>query len=253
MKAFYILRDNFKKILIKSAVILFWITAWFALFKIVNSDFVLCSPVKVLQNIFEMAVTKEFWIITAVSILRISAGYLSGIIFGIIIAVFTTQSNILNELFKPLLTVIKTTPVASFILLVLVWLKKDYVPTFISFLIVLPIVWSNISTGILNVDRKMIEVGKIYNFSILKKFRHIYIPFVKPYFFSACTTALGLSWKAGIAAGVLCQPDNSIGAMLYSSKIYLETDKLFAWTVVVIIISVIFEKIVKSLIDKVRG
>lgn len=253
MKASFILNNSFKTVIKKISAVLFWIAVWLLLFKIIDNSFLLCSPFQIARKISELVVTKDFWITTLISIVRVSVGYVSGIIIGLVLAILSSANTYIEELLSPLITVIKTTPVASFILLVLVWIKKENVPSFISFIMVLPIAWSNISMGISRVDKKMKEVGKIYKLSAKNVIKHIYIPSVKPYFLSACTTSLGLSWKAGVAAGVLSQPNYSIGANLYSSKIYLETDNLFAWTAVVIIISLILEKAVKSLINRVRG
>jgi len=52
-----------------------------------------------------------------------------------------------------------------------------------------------------------------------------------------------LAWKAGVAAELIGYPAGSMGEQLYYSKFFLETDTLFAWTVVIIILSVSFEKL----------
>lgn len=246
-------RDKLKKILTKTAAILFWIAVWYALFIYVDEEILIVSPWTVAKRIWALGATAEFWKTAGLSLIRIMLGFVCGVFFGTLTAVATSFSKSVNELFKPLLTVIKTTPVASFILLALVWIKRDNVPSFISFLMVLPIVWANVSEGIGAADKNLLEVAKIFGFGIRKKFADIYIPSVKPYFFAGTTTAMGLAWKAGIAAEVLSQPKTSIGTHLYSSKIYLETTDLFAWTVVVIILSVILEKLLKLTLKKVRG
>ena len=137
---------------------------------------------------------------------------------------------------------IKSTPVASFIILALVWLTGQWVPVFISFLMVLPVVYSNVFQGLREVDPKLLEMAKVYGMNRQKRVMKIYIPSVLPYMMAACRTALGLSWKAGVAAEVIGVTKNSIGRQLYYSKIYLETADLFAWTAVVIIMSIALEK-----------
>ena len=52
-----------------------------------------------------------------------------------------------------------------------------------------------------------------------------------------------MSWKAGVAAEVIGIPDGSIGEKLYEAKVYLSSADLFAWTVVIVFISILFEKI----------
>ena len=142
-----------------------------------------------------------------------------------------------------MLSVIKSTPVASFIILALLWIKRDSLPVFITALIVVPIVWSNVSEGIREVDKSLVEVTKVYKFSPLKKLIKLYVPSVAPFFMAACRSSLGMAWKAGISAEVLSTPEMAIGTELFFSKTYLDTPALFAWTLVVIILSIVIEKL----------
>ena len=78
--------------------------------------------------------------------------------------------------------------------------------------------------------------------------RFIDIPSVSPFFVAAATTGLGLAWKAGIAAEVLSTPRNSLGGLLYEAKIYLETPDLLAHTAVIILLSLLLEKLLVSVL-----
>lgn len=159
------------------------------------------------------------------------------------LAVLTVRYRPVRQLFAPLLGAIKATPVASFTLLALVWLKTGLVPAFMAFLMVLPIVWSNVEQGMRQTDVRLLEMARVYGFSCRSKtLKLVYVPSVAPYFLSAFTTAMGMAWKAGVAAEVISQPNNSLGRMLYQAKIYLETPELLAWTVVVVALSVALEK-----------
>ena len=156
-------------------------------------------------------------------------------------------------MFMPLLTVVRSTPVASFIILALVWIKRDNVAIFIAFLMVLPILWGNVSRGIAECDRDLLEMAHVFRFSKKDMLRKVYLPSVRPYFFAGCSTALGLSWKAGVAAEVLSLPRHALGSELYYSKIYLETPTLFAVTLVVILLSVVLEFILRLILKKTAG
>jgi NitT/TauT family transport system permease protein len=175
--------------------------------------------------------------------LRIVLGIVLSLIIGTLLAVITENSKILSALLSPMLSVVKATPVASFIILALLWIKRDTLPLFITALIVVPIVWSNVAEGIRSVDKQLIDVSHVYSFSPLKKLSKLYVPSVAPFFMAACRSSLGMAWKAGISAEVLSTPENAIGTQLYYSKTYLETPDLFAWTLVVIVLSIIIEKL----------
>lgn len=238
---------------LKIAAALFWIFIWFIASRAVGSELLLPSPAVTLVRLWELALKGSFWLAVLQSLLRIIAGCALGIAAGSILGVLTAMSRVLYELFTPLLTVVRSTPVASFIILALVWIKRDNVAVFIAFLMVLPILWGNVSRGITECDRDLIEMAHIFRFSKKDMLKKIYLPSVRPYFFAGCSTALGLSWKAGVAAEVLSLPKHALGSELYYSKIYLETPTLFAVTLVVILLSVALEFVLRLILKKTAG
>lgn len=238
------------KIFSRLAAVAVWLIVWQTVSSVVNKELLIASPVQVGLRLFELIGTQEFWLTTLRSLLKITEGYLLGVICGTLTAVLTAAVPFCYELFYPLISTVRATPVASFIILALVWLKRDNISVFICFLMVLPIVWANVTQGIVSVDKKLIEMARVYSFSKGKLLKLVYIPSVMPSFATGVTTALGLAWKAGIAAEVLSTPKGYIGTELYNSKVYLETADLFAWTVVVILLSFILEKLVVKLLEK---
>jgi len=139
-------------------------------------------------------------------------------------------------------------PVASFIILAFLWIDTKNLSILISFMMVVPMIYANVLWGLKATDAKLLEMAEVFHLSLLKRIIAIYIPSVTPYFISAVTIGLGFCWKAGIAAEVIGIPSGSIGERLYEAKLYLMTKELFAWTIVIIIISVLFEGLVMLLI-----
>ena len=247
-------RDSrLKRALISFLGVLFWIAVWWIAASVLNQEILLASPARVFRRLFQLALTETFWRDAGTSLVRIVVGYAAGVVFGAVLAVGSAFSRIFDSLSSPVNTVIKATPVASFIILALVWIKAERVPSFIAFLMVTPIVWSNLKSGFESADGDLREMTGMYGMSFGRRIKYFWVPSVAPYFVSALTTALGLSWKAGIAAEVLCNPKNSIGRHIYESKLYLETADLFAWTALVIILSVIIEKFVKFILERLCG
>ena len=242
-------RVTIKKLIKIALTIVFWLGLWQLIYEIVGLDVLVASPLGVAKRLVEFLPDSEFWLSILNSFKGVAIGYILGIAVGTIMGIATAFSSVLNTLFKPFLTAIKTTPVVSFIILALIWLSKIQVPIFITFLMVLPVVWANISGGITSTDKNLIEMANAYDFSFAKKLKLIYLPSSIPYFVTACKTAVGLGWKAGIAAEVLCTPQNSIGIELRNSQVYLETVDLFAWTAIVIILSLVLEKVLVSVFD----
>ena len=239
------------KIVRKLLVALFWFGIWQLIYLIVKQEILIVSPVRVFQRLFELSQSGVFWFTALGSMLRILVGFLLGLVSGIVLAVLTSSFRIMYDLFNPIISIIKATPVASFIILALVWIQSEQVPTFAAFLMVMPIVWGNVVNGIKKTDKNLLQMAYSYRFGTAKVFKRVYIPSIMPYFTAACTTGMGLAWKAGIAAEVLANTELSIGGQIYNSKIYIETADLFAWTAVVIVMSVILEWLMVQLMKTV--
>lgn len=222
---------------------LFWLAVWQVIQWIVAKEILLVSPFTAFRRLFELALEPAFWAVVAGSMGRICLGFLLGVLAGVLLAVAARRAAVVDLLLSPLVSVIKATPVASFVILALVWIRSGWLSVFISFLMVLPMLYASVRQGIAETDRELLEMGRVYRFSPGRMLRLIWVPSVLPYFLPTARTALGFAFKSGIAAEVLGLPRNAIGTELYNAKIYLETADLFAWTIVVIVLSVAIEKI----------
>lgn len=231
----------------------FWVAVWQLASMAVNLPLLLPGPGLVLKALGALAQEADFWMQVAFTLLRILGGFLLGAAAGYGLAVLTVFVRPCDLLLSPAIRVIRATPVASFILLCMLWMKSGLVPGFIAGLMVLPVVWGNVSEGFRQTDVQLLEMAKIYGMGRIKTFLVLYIPSAMPYFRAACITAMGMAWKSGVAAEVLCQPRNAVGTGLYYAKIYLETPNLFAWTAVVVFLSVIVEKLIARLLHKIPG
>ena len=92
-------------------------------------------------------------------------------------------------------------------------------------------------------------MARVFRVPLWRRIRGIYLPAVMPYFRTAVSLGLGLCWKAGVAAEVIGLPTGSVGEQLYNAKVYFMTGDLFAWTVVIVVVSVLFEKLFLRLVD----
>ena len=228
----------------------FWLGVWaFAAHKF-GKPLLFPSPIAVLQTLGKLLQTKEFYTATANSLVNIFGGMISAIASACVLAACTARVRFIRELIHPVMAVIKATPVASFIILMLLFLGPVKVPAFITFLIVLPIVWTNLDEGINNIDPLLAEVAKMYRFSLAKRLRVLILPSVKPYFLSACKTSIGLAWKAGVAAEIIAMPKNTIGTMIGEAKLYIMSAEMFAWTLTVVLLSLAIELGVSYLFAK---
>ena len=218
-----------------------------------NGHLLLASPISAALRLGELAVTAAFWRAIGWSALRIIGGFLLSCCAASLLAVPASRWRWVQELLSPLVAVVKAVPVASFIILALVWLDSRSLSCFIAFLMVFPPVYLGVLEGIRQTDGKLLEMAKVFRVPLGRQVRAIYLPAVLPHFRTAVSLGLGLCWKAGIAAEVIGLPGGSLGERLYSAKVYFQTPDLFAWTAVIVAVSVVFEKLFLALVDALAG
>ena len=245
--------NRLKKLLYLLLSAVFWTALWAFAAKKVGNELLLPTPWQTLTRLWTLAGTAAFRHAALASILNILRGFAWGALCGTLLAIPTALFLGADTLLSPLNAIVRATPVASFIILALIWIDSTDVPSFIAFLMVTPIVWSALRTAIRGIDPQLKEMTRSYRMPFLRRLRYLYLPSVLPSYVTSLTTALGLAWKAGIAAEVLCRPKGTIGNHLYESKIYLETTDLFAWTLTVILLSVLMELSFRLLLRRLFG
>lgn len=222
--------------------VLAWLLIWQLASMWIGQEILLVSPVTVVITLIRLAGGAQFWLSVSSSMLRIIGGFLLAVVLGAALAGLSAASGRLREFLLPFVATVKSIPVASFVILVLIWVSSRNLSVLISFLMVFPVIYTNVLDGISQTDRGLLEMAEVFGIPFGRRLRTIYVSQVLPYFRTGCSLALGLCWKAGVAAEVIGIPQNSIGENLYNAKIYLDTPALFAWTLVIICISVLFEK-----------
>ena len=232
-----------KKTIQRAGAIFFALALWQFAAMSLDQSMLLVSPLKVLARLFTIWLEEGFFSTVWFSFRRIALGFLLGFLLGVLLGIPAGRFSWLETLLWPFVITIKSVPVASFVIISLIWLSSGELSVFISFLMVFPVIYSNVLEGIKSTDRRMTEMAELYGLPFGKRLLYIHTPRLKPFLMSGCSVALGLSWKSGIAAEVIGIPDGSMGEMLYESKIYFNTADLFAWTVIIVLISVAFEKL----------
>ena len=231
-----------KRITRKIAAGAVWLLVWQLCWLAVGQDVLVPSPAGVARRLGQLVCTLPFWQQVGLSLLRILTGYLLALALGAALGALTARSRLADCLLSPALRTVRAIPVASFIILLFVLMSKEHIPTVTSFLMVLPVVWANVDQGVRETDPALLEMARVFRLSPGRVFRHIRLPAVMPFFLAAARTGMGLAWKAGVAAEVLAAPRLGIGRALYEAKVYLESEELFAWTAVIVAISVLLER-----------
>ena len=237
----------------KLCIIAFWLLIWQTGASVINNQILLVSPLNALRALTVLAVSFDFWGSIWFSFARISLGFLIAFLIGLITGTLAYWKPLIDEFLAPPIHFMKSIPVASFVILALIWTGSENLSVFISFIVVYPMIHVNTLGGLQSADPKLLEMAKVFRVPIWRQAVSIYRVALYPYLASAMKTALGMGFKSGIAAEVIGVPEGSIGEGLYMSKIYLSTAELFAWTAVIICVSILFEKVFLFLLKKAAG
>jgi len=237
-----IIKNNRKIIWLSIACML---GIWQMISGLISSEIIFPSPFSVFKGIGFIVQEKYFWISVLSTVKRGLLGILFSLFSGGALGIYAGLKKGGRIFLRPYVSLIRTTPVVVLILIALIWMTADFVPVFISFLISFPIIYTNTVQGIIQVDKSLVDMAKVYEVGKSRILREIYLPSISAYLTAGVSTAMGIGWKAVIAAEILSQPKYSIGTRLIEAKIYLEIDRVFAWALVAVALSFIFDNLVR--------
>lgn len=238
-----------KKTLSTIIPIALWLVIWQLVAVIIHNRILLAGPIETIRTLVRLITTEEFQQSVIASTQRILLGFFMGALLGILMAYLAYRKEAVGDFLKPLVVTLKSVPVASFVILLLIWFGSRNISVVICAMVVFPILYLNVLEGLRSTDAKMLEMAKVFRMPVERQLRYIFYPQLLPFLKGAIKLAIGMSFKSGIAAEVIGQPLHTMGNGLYQAKIYLETGELFAWTIVIVLISFICEKICMLLLD----
>lgn len=235
-----------KVLLSRAGVLAFYLALWAILAARINQPLLLPAPQSVLLKLAQLLPDPMFYRTLGATLTRTLLAYALGIGAAVLLGALCVRFRMMELLLSPLLSAVRATPVTSFIVLALVWLSSPRVPILTGFLMTLPVVYSALVQAIRAIDPNLLEMARMYGFGRAKTLVHVVIPAVLPAFVQSCLAAIGLCWKAVVAAEVIGVPKPAVGSKLYEAKIYLETDSLLAWTLTIVLLSVLLEALLKK-------
>ena len=233
--------------IISFCVIVFLIIGWELLSKSFSSRQILPGPGDTISSLISISLKPGFLTELGVTLLRGLIGFVFAFIGAILIGIPAGLNSGIEAGFKPVLITIRSTPVVAIILLALIWFKSEQVPVFIGFLTMFPILAINISQGIRETDPAIIQMANLYNIRKRRILTDIYWPSILPFLYSGVSTAIGFGWRSVIIGEVLSQPRYGIGAMMQDAQSYLLVSEVIAWTVIAILVSAVFEGIIRNI------
>lgn len=245
MKRPDILCPRTRVLLERAGVLLLYLLLWTIAARAVDVPLLLPAPAAVMTRLLSLLPQRTFWLTLGGTLLRTLEAYMLGVALAVLLAALCCRFRAADLLLSPLLSAVRATPVTSFIVLALVWLSSARVPVLTGLLMTLPVVYSAVVQAVRAVDGRLLEMARVHGFGPGRTLRHIIVPSVLPAFVESCLAAIGLCWKAVVAAEVIGVPRLAVGSRLYEAKIYLETDSLLAWTLTIVLLSVLLEALLR--------
>lgn len=237
-----------QKFLIVLGVTLFWLFVWQIVSLAINSAIILASPLQVIASLFELIQISSFWLSVFNSLLRVVLGFLLALFFGTALAFLCYFFKIADAFIKPLILLFRTVPVAALTILIFFWISGKEISVIVSFIMVMPVFFVNIYNGLKATDIKMLQMADVFKLKTHRKIKFIYFPQIKSFFIAATSTGIGIAWKSAIAAEIISSPKDTIGYSLNAAKLWLAMPEVFAWTAVVIVLSLLMEFLVKKVL-----
>ena len=213
--------------LLSLAVILgVWELAAFLLGK----EYLLPRFSQVTVEFFRLFGEKTFYVNLGSTLARCLIGFVCAYFLGFSLGVLGGKVPSFHAALRPVVSFLRVTPVMALTLLIMVWFKTKTTPIIIGFIMVFPMVYETIKDSVSSIDRKTLDVAKVYGFSKGEKIKYVYLPSIAPMAFSSLISSFGLNLKAVISAEILSYAPKSIGISMYIAKsdIFEGTALLFA-------------------------
>jgi len=232
-------------------VLLFWVGIWFVL-SLKKQGHIIPSPLETGKVLLELVSKTTTYHIIGGSLIRVLISLAVGIVLGVTLGMLSGMNQKVDRMLKPMVLVIKSTPVVCFIIILWLYVDKAWVPSVCGILLCFPIIYANIQEGYKMVEGQLLNMAKVYKVPLKRQIKNIYLPSTLPYLYAGILTSIGICWKATIAAEVISVLDGSIGRQIYNGKVVLDFESVFAWTIIIILCSLLIEWLAKVVIKRVN-
>lgn len=224
---------------------------WFIISVFVNNKILVPTPIEVAKRIGSLLTIKETYIAILFSLSRIVIGFLIGVILGVILSFLSFYNSFLSYIISPIIWIFKTIPVAALVVVLYICIDSSFLPIVVSSIVIIPIIYQNIITGLDCKDNNLLKLNYVYNIKFVKKIKMIIIPQILPYLLSAILLSSSIAVKSAVAAEIISIPKMSLGAELYYFKISLDQTSILAICTILIFISVFLKMLIDFLLKRV--
>ena len=230
----------------------FWLTVWQIAAMRIQNKIILITPAEAFARLAQLAVTGTFWKALCASAGRVMGGFGLAVLAAVPLACFSVRAGWVEDLLKPVVKTMRAIPVASFVILSLILFSSRFLSVFIAFTVAFPMLYTGMTDALRSRSLPLREAADVFRVRFFRRIRYLDLPEILPHLATVCRMAVGMAWKAGVAAELIGIPRSSIGEHLQQAKTYLDMADLFAWTVAIVAVSALCERGVLALLESVR-
>ena len=231
--------------------LIFWFVIFWGLSLIVNNPILFPSPYAVLVKMSEKLISYSFWLLFFKTGLKIVFALILSQSLGVIFAYLSYRSSFMRGISDSFMAFVKTSPVAVLTIILLVWLPASLISIFLVILVVLPQTYLSLLSSLDNIDRDVREMLDIFRVGSKNRLKYVYGRLMFQTLLSSFSFVWGFAWKSGISGEIISQARQSFGNLFYQAKIYLEIDELFAYSILLVLLTFLLEKLILYLIRRI--
>ena len=239
---------NQVQVVLSCAILLF---LWEIIALKINNDIYLPTLQQVFLSMKEIVLEDRFILDVVSTISRCILSFFIALVVALILGIISNNLNIFKNFLTPITSLARSIPNMVLIVLTLIWFNKESAPYIVVFIMVFPVLYDAILGSMKSIDKGILEMAELYKISRKDKILNIYLPSIKFSLVSILSSTISLGFKIVIAGEVYGQPLYGIGAMIQSEKVNFNTTGIFAWIIIIVIISSILNLIEKFLLRRV--
>lgn len=241
-------RNDKFEVALSCAILLF---LWQIIAQKINNDIYLPTIGQVMSSLIDIVISQVFYMDIIYSLGRCVYSFLFAMILSIVLGILAYINNSFKNFLKPINTLASSIPTMILIVLALIWFDKSNAPFVVGVAIVFPILYDSVLGAMTSIDKGIMEMARLYKIGIKNKISKIYFPAIKFRLASILLSSFSLALKIVIAGEVYGQPLYGIGARIHIEKVNFNTSGIFAWIIIIVVLSMIIDLFQKLLLRRI--
>lgn len=219
----------------------FFVAVWVVAYFVVGNEYVLPSPWQTAVAGFWLLGTAELWTALLSTFLRALEALAIAFAFAVAFAVLAHVLPQWGRFLAFFVSALRSLPTMAVLLMLLIWTTPSFAPVVVAFMALFPILYTSMRAALAAVDKDLVQMCEVYRVPMKKRILDMYLPIASPYVVRELAGAAAFALKLIVSAEIMAYTYRSLGGMLQDAQIFSEMPRLFALTVLVIVLGLLLE------------